>query len=432
MDSTISAAMLEANRRLYELRSQLGIGREGGAGETAARPGVPHSSFSHSLISSNNPANESVNDATTDANATHGLLALVATLPPHLGWGSETLTKHLRKLRVTSDELRVQDSSLDTRHSSLDDPDSSLDTRHSTLVTRHSSLVAHPSILLAALRAGKEAPARVYLLLRAIDRDGRGWLTVDEARARLTGQDSPLRVAGWRRLRQLLREGEGLFWKRDRERLWLIGTHKIACKLGLARLQGYSVELPVQALLGGIQAVRATFYAAFHAGRESKPISRATLADLSGVPGRTQLEYDRVARVIRTRHFAVGDRYTAAAFQERAWGHGRAVFRFEDARGRQGGPGGKYVAWTLPNSYRADYPRRSGGNRKRLNRKLADLLPKGTAGNDGPAMEKRFFPNAALAARRYNRHPESDAYWRTEGGTRAGDGLWCVLAGAGG
>lgn len=291
------------------------------------------------------------------------------------------------------------------------------------------TVVIHPSMGLAILQQHREAPARIYYLLRALDQSGRGWLPIEQIRQQLSRKGEPLRVCSWRRLRQLLREGEGLFWRRDRDRLWLNGAHRVASKLGLDRLQGYPVELPIQALLGGIQAVRAAFYATFHSGRESRPISRDTLHDLSGIPARTQLEYDRVARVRRSRNFAVGERDTAEAFQERAWRHGRGVFLFVDAKGRQGRPGETYVAWNLPNSYQAGYQRRSAGSRKRINRKLVDLLLKGTTGNDEGTVEKLFFANGAQAVRRYNRAAGSDAYWQRVEITRAGDGLWCVLSG---
>ena len=292
------------------------------------------------------------------------------------------------------------------------------------------TVVVHPTILLAMLRQHLEAPGRVWLLLRAIDRDGRGWLDVEDIRRHFTEKDSPHLICGWRRLRQLLVQGEGLFWHRDdQDRLWLYGAHRIAYKLDSGRLQGFPVELPISALLGGIQSVRAAFYATFHGGRDSKPISRETLESLSGIPGRTQLEYDRVARVERRRNIAVGERYSQEHAQDRAWKQGRAVFHFVDTEGRQGRQGREYVAWHLPNSYRADYQRRSRGSRKRLNRKLADLVKKGIPGNDGRAIEKLFFPNGALAARQYNRDPERDAYWRQENPTRAGGGLWHVIAG---
>ena len=283
-------------------------------------------------------------------------------------------------------------------------------------------------MLMAILRRNLEAPARVWLLLRLIDTDGRGWLPVDEARRQLAGKDSPLRCCGPRRLRQLMGAGEGLFWRRDdQERLWLSGAHRIAHALDCGKLQGFPVELPVAALLGGIQGVRAAFYAAFHSGRQDSPISRDTLAVLSGVPGRTQLEYDRAAGVGRRRNMAVGERYNAERFQERAWQRGRAAFRFIDTKGQQGRAGGEYVAWHLPNSYDGPYARRATGGRKRLNRKLADLVMKGIPGNDGMAVERVFWPDGAMAAKGYNRGPDRDAYWRKAGMGRVGGQVWHVL-----
>jgi hypothetical protein len=292
------------------------------------------------------------------------------------------------------------------------------------------TVIVHPTILLTILKQDLEAPARVWLLLRAIDAEGRGCLSVEEARRRLAEKDSPLHICGWRRLRQLLREGEGVFWHRDdRDRLWLHGAHKIAYKLDCDRLQGFPIELPIQALLGGIQAVRAAFYATFHGGRDSKPISRETLRAVSGIAERTQRVYDRLAPVERRHNIAIGERYSQDRIQERAWEKGRAVFHFVDTRGLQGRAGRGYIAWHLPNSYQTAYQRCSRGSRKRLNRKLADLVQQGIPGNDDRAVERLFFPNGALAAKRYNRDPEDDAYWPQDQMAQAGTGVWRVIDG---
>jgi hypothetical protein len=292
------------------------------------------------------------------------------------------------------------------------------------------TVTVHPTLLLALLKQHLEAPGRVYLLLRAIDREGRGWLPVDDVRRHLTRKESPLKICGWRRLRQLLHEGEGVFWQRDGQgRLWLIGLHRIAYTLDLCRVQGFPVELPVSALLGGIQAVRAAFYACFHSGRDARPISRETLRQLSGIAERTQRDYDAYARVKRRRNLAIGERYTTENAQERAWRQGRGVFHFIDINGCQGPQNKAYVAWQLPNSYEAPYQRRSRGSRKRLNRKLKDLLTKGITGNTEAAVEKVFFPNGALAAKAYNRDPECDAYWETKQTARGQASLWYVIVG---
>ena len=274
------------------------------------------------------------------------------------------------------------------------------------------SVIAHPTMLLAMLKQNLEAPGRVYLLLRSSDGQGRGWLEIEHIRRLLTSKDSPWRICGWRRLRQLLNQGEGIFWQRDHKgRLWLKGMHKIACTLDCGRLSGFPILLPIATLLGGIQAVRGAFYAAFHSGRASNPISRQTLQELSGVPERSQRAYDHVAKVERQENLAIGERYSQEQAQERAWKQGRAVFRFIDVRGLQGRPRAEYLAWHLPNSYTGPYERRSRANRKRVNRKLADLVKKGIPGTGEETVERLFWPNGALAAKGYCRDPRRDAYW---------------------
>ena len=291
------------------------------------------------------------------------------------------------------------------------------------------SVIAHPTMLLAMLKQNLEAPGRVYFLLRSIDTLGSGWLEIENIRRRLTAKGSPWRICGWRRLRQLFKQGEGIFWQRDsKDRLWLKGAHKIAYALDCGRLVGFPIRLPISSLLGGIQAVRGAFYAAFHSGRASSPISRQTLCELSGVPERTQRSYDRVARVQRQANIAIGERYSKETVEARAWQQGRAVFHFIDVRGLQGRPEAEYIAWHLPNSYIGPHERRSRANRKRVNRKLADLVKKGIPGTSEERVERLFWPNGALAAKGYNRDPQRDAYWLPHQPSQSGQ-LWRVMSG---
>ena len=291
------------------------------------------------------------------------------------------------------------------------------------------SVIAHPTMLLAMLKQNLEAPGRVYLLLRSIDNQGRGWLEIDNIRLLLTDKDSPWHICGWRRLRQLFKQGEGIFWQRDsKDRLWLKGAHKIAYALNCDRLAGFPILLPVSALLGGIQAVRGAFYAAFHSGRASSPISRQTLEELTGVAQRTQRSYDQSARVQRQSNVAIGERYSKENVEARAWKQGRAVFHFIDVRGLQGRPQAEYLAWHLPNSYTGPHERRSRANRKRVNRKLADLVKKGIPGTSEERVERLFWPNGAQAAKGHSRDPQRDAYWLPHQPSQLGQ-LWRVMSG---
>src|SRR5690606_34173427 len=58
----------------------------------------------------------------------------------------------------------------------------------------------YPDIALGMLRHELEAVGRIWLLLRHIDHNGRGWVDIDEARRRLTAKGGALRTCGWRQL----------------------------------------------------------------------------------------------------------------------------------------------------------------------------------------------------------------------------------------
>lgn len=388
LSDKLSPELVEAQQKLLQLRAQLGITpSSGGASPLAAAPQETGTSWSL----------RNAQVALQQRRLQLGI-AKPALTQTTTGWPEEVPVSSL------GPEVALQSST---------------------------TITVHPTIAMAILRQHLEAPARVYFLLRVIDSVGRGWLPLEQIREQLTQKESPLRICGWRRLRQLLKEGEGIFWQRDDSgRLWIKGAHRIAYTLNSGRLQGFPVALPTQALLGGIQAVRAAFYGCFHGGRDSKPISRDTLRSVTGLAERTQRSYDRVAKIKRQRNMAIGEQYSQEKAQERAWLKGRAVFHFIDTKGLQGRAGREYVAWHLPNSYQTTYQRRSRGSRKRLNRKLNDLLTKGITGNTEAAVEKVFFPTGALAVQRYNRDPDIDAYWRQEQLMQARIGVWSVIAGS--
>jgi hypothetical protein len=221
-----------------------------------------------------------------------------------------------------------------------------------------------------------EAPGRVWLLLQHLDTQARGWLWVDDVREKLTNKQSPTRVCGWRRLRQILSQGENVFWTRDRSgRIWIRGSARVAMALYVDRLVGKPVELPLPALLGGIGDVRAHFYASFHSGRrDSNPITRQKLRELTGVPERSQHDYERQAGVDSQRNMTIGERYSVKEVQERAWRHGRAAFHFVDIQGKQGKPGREYIAWHMPNSYQGPHDPCCKGRQKKINRQLRETI----------------------------------------------------------
>lgn len=398
--------------------------------------------------------------AATGGAATGVLPDLIAALPPHLGWGSTAVTAHLRHTHAAPDSLHetavAPTLPTPTLHSTLPSP-------HSALHTPQSAISLPPSLALALLRQGRVAEGRLWLLLRWLDSDGRGWLERAAIFAACTDKTSPTYLCTPRYLRQLLAAGEGLFWQQDAagracpelaERVWLRGQVKVAAGLGVRRAQGRNVEMPVAILFAPIGQVRAHLYASFHSGRgeTAAPISRETLRDLSGASPRAQQGYERRARVQAQGCVAVGAAVTAVSdSQEHAWQHGRAAFTITDHGGHYGRAGDVYQARRLPNRYVG--PHVTGTKPRRLNARLAVLCHQGDAGNghsgngqrtavgggcraDNKRGARRYYPDGAAAARGWSRAGgRTWAYWpgRSQGqrrgrlGQRGGVLVWHEL-----
>jgi hypothetical protein len=412
--STPSLSLLEANRRLYELRAQAQAERR-----LNVKPcSVPRGSYA----GQNGAENGSPNPDDP---------AQLPDLPPHLGWESEAFTAVLR----TAQERRRAAAGGSETESVTWRPELHLITGATAAAPakpefnpQTDSIKLYHDIALGMLRQEQAAAGRLWLLLRYLDDQGQGWIAVDRARVMLTGQASPLRVCGRRQLRNLLCQGEGTFWQRDAERIWLRSAAQVAAALDVARLSGRPVALPVRVLLAGIGEVKAHLFASFHSGRRSRnPINRHTLERVTGVPARTQSGYEKIAGVAGHCNFAVGERYALEMAQERGWRHGRATFVFVDHQGFQGETKRRYVAWRLPNSYAGGHEPCPRGRQKKINRKLKDLVMKRAQGNSSGEVSRLFHSDGAAAARTHSRRGDTDHYWPGNPAAQRSARLWNVI-----
>jgi hypothetical protein len=349
-------------------------------------------------------------------------------IPDHLGWGSARLTAALKATQAQ--QAKTGDGEPDgtlTPTPKLQPKNPEFNGRQADSPNR-CRIKLYPDLALGMLKQKQEAAGRIWLLLQFMDEAGCGWILLDEVRRRLTQKNSSLYVCGQRQLRKLLARGEGLFWHRDDERIWLRSTVKVAASLSIHRLSGYPVALPIEVLIQGIGDVRAHFYASFHSGRgqgkshpaQSKPISRATLEKICHVSRRTQRRYEKRAAVGQQSNFAIGQANREEEMQEQAWLRGRAVFRFTDHKARLGQKGERYTAWQLPNNYIGPHQRQPKGRQKRMNRELADLFKEGMTGNGDelvhgfrPGNSRLFHNRGYSAAASYNNSPDRDLYWRS-------------------
>lgn len=385
---------------------------------------------------------------------TRALARTVAALPDHLGWGSDRLTQQIRRALAreqqpatppTPSDRPPEDSAPTNRPPQTADfplgtqPAQCSDPEPASEESTPSTVKLFPDIALAMLRGKQAAAGRLWLLLRHLDRDGRGWVTIGRAARMLSSEGSALRICGRRQLSNLLATGEGLYWERTNGagqdgRIWLRSAARVAAGLGVERLGVSPVAVPVKALTGGIGSVRAHLFASFHSGRQGTdhstgrprargPIARATLQSLSDASPNAQRAYERRAGVQRRATFAVGPPAAVADTHEVAWRRGRALFHLTDREGRYGRPGRTYLAWQLPNEYAGPHARLARGRMKRINRALAGLLVNGITGNSERQairpVGKRFCGNAKAAAVADRKRPAGqDLYWR------AGEGAW--------
>lgn len=368
-----------------------------------------------------------------------------ASLPPHLGWESTAVTALLRRrVRRAGRDRDIDRAGIGVWPGGIGPAAAGSPSKPASPTLPGDRqpkevIKLYPSLAMGMLRKGQVACGRLWLLLRHLDTDGRGWLLLADVRDRLTGREASLRLCGRRQLRHLLQQGNGLFWRRDADRVWLKSMAKVTARLGVSRLAGRPVALPVAILTGSIGLVRAHLYASFHSSRTpdgkraAMPISRAALTGLSGISRRTQHTYERRARVQVRRHIGVGPAKRAADRQTFSWQHGRAAFVLVDYRGRQGPAGRRYHARRLPNSYCGPHARLGRGRQRQLNRQLADLRQYGDAGNGRAGSEtaprRRYAHNGAVAGRWLGRQSASIVYWRHHGGR--GCGLWYILSGGG-
>lgn len=426
-----SPQLLAANERLQALRTQAQVRRRGS--ETAA---------DLSPLTSALPWHEPTLSPAEIVTGT------ITSLPEHLGWGSGPLTAVTRQQphQVAS----PADMAVTPLSFTQDDPLALAGARTAPIVTEPAPdwVKLYPDIGLGMLRQEMAAPGRLWLLLRYLDREVRGVLRIDNLVDTLARPSAPLHLCGKRQLRNLLRDGEGIFWTRGQDCVWLYSAARVASGLGVARLTGRPVALPLAALLGGIGDFRAHLYTAFYSGRaretaygvRAMPLARDTLAGLSGVGRSSQRAYEARVGVAVQANFAVGEVSSKEGKEKRAWQQGQALFEIKDYRGQQGKRGKTYLAWQLPNSYGGQHQRRPKGRQRRINRELKDLVTKGTPGNVGGTGEtaslhgtgqpqKRYYPHGKLAALAYGRNPGQPHYWRWQGTRHGRFVMWQQVGG---
>lgn len=393
----------EANRRLLEMQAA--------RRQQRIEQGLPVD-VDATLIDQGQPMRTAVPDA-------------IQALPDHLGWESDLVTRALRRQPAPEPEPAPAPAF------SLPPAPIPIESESDALTApAKCAVVLYPSLSAAILKQDMEAPARVYFVLRSLDRLGRGWFTLEETRDLLAKKASPWRVVSRRQLHNLLAAGEGIFWQQEGGGVWLRSLARVAAALGVYHLAGRAVSAPAAEFLGNVADVRAHLYASFISGRPhaDMPIARETITAVTGVDERTQKAYEQRVKISATANFCIGQRLDAETAQDQAWrNRGKGAFELTDKKGRQGKPGEKYLAWQLPNSYQGKHETLPRGKQRRVNRELKVLLNQTAAGNSSVSADhpRRYYPNGGDAAKQHSR-TRDPVLWRRAPGQRTT--VWHELA----
>jgi hypothetical protein len=200
-----------------------------------------------------------------------------------------------------------------------------------------------------AIRDGLTLPLRLWHVCRALDRDGRGWVT-------LAGL-----LDAWpqsrRTVRTILRRGVGLFWhipKNNRrgvpaskQRIHLNSLESVC--LALATEPGDAIWLDWKQAVN-VKSFRASCYAAFFV--KERTIARSTLEKLYGKTSQTLRNWEKKARIAKVRNVA---RASVHDIVDLALSGQRLGIPSQDRKGvwKSGG----YMFWQLPSSYTCELQR---------------------------------------------------------------------------
>ena len=270
-----------------------------------------------------------------------------------------------------------------------------------------------PDIHTAAHKLKLDKAARLYLVVRILDRPGSGSVPVAAIRERLEGGG----ILTWDNIRKTLAAGLGIFWDRvDGKAGDTIRPRRparILEGLGGVRPCLKPVDVPVDCLFGSINEYRAVcIYGGFLAGRRkpNAPISQAAIREATGLSERAQQRYCKIAGVTAVRTYRLeplADDKQAALWKASRGQRGRAAYLHIDRRGLLGPPGAEYVAISSPNCY-------SGGSavRGRPGRfsKTRKELPSFVTLERGKRFERVYFESGTAAWKAYGKLARTGSY----------------------
>lgn len=162
-------------------------------------------------------------------------------------------------------------------------------------------IAVSPELAAAVLSDQQHAGFAAYLIIRAYDsanNGGRGFLVRRQALAAI-GEG---RGVSRRQAQRILRNGEGLFWQFEGQRVWLAGMAKVTRRFGVI-WQSRAHRIPITDFHASVGAVRSTLTATqYRPDNKGMPKSRRWIAQQTGVPAVSQRRHDaKYGHIVRVR-----------------------------------------------------------------------------------------------------------------------------------
>lgn len=297
------------------------------------------------------------------------LFEYIKNLPPHMGWGSITAEK--RRVMGLLPDVLPDEGNANFVSADRPEPDQgragpgceSNRFQNGAKTETLTADIERPQLNPAAASVSEPEPetvrifghvldtihrhkrdgcGRVWLLARHLDLVGEGRIKLGKLRHEICDPAGSLRCLSKKRLQQIVRLGEGVFWHRSADGRWLYyhSEARVAAALGMTAVKGFAVEVPIAKLVQKIRLVRATFYNAFHTTRGdgfNNPITRRVMQSRGMREKRTQRRYEAVEGISTRSQFAVIGQYSKSKWQRAQWEDG------SEEQNKVGGPAFIYI-----------------------------------------------------------------------------------------
>ena len=243
-----------------------------------------------------------------------------------------------------------------------------------------------PGLVSVATRRGHAAPLAAWHLARAMDEPGAGRVMLDDLRA--AGMKLWSRSKCYSAIREAARLGLVDLVARRSDGARVVRLRSLARVAEIFNIADVGAR-PVLARVSALKTAgtfRAAVFCAVHAGRQgdtARPISRATLQDLTGIGRRTQTRYER-----RNNDRRNGQVYRRPNFAVLGYGPD-ALRAIRDTTYPGAYLYGGAVVRPLPNSYSSTLTVASGSKLRKVNRTLMGGLVVGGAGQHTRAVLPR-------------------------------------------